>query len=139
MPLPCLHELAKLWDSHENIRSQMRSTGKLLTWSSPAGTGVANRESLKLNRLAVQLLIQLWVKVHDTPKSPPIKWIRQEAGAAAEILSTKFPHLCNHCLARLLKSTGGCARSKTKSIYTLTSGASSVFRACVFAGTVRAR
>ena len=76
---PPKHELAALWDSHDVIRAQMRTSGKLLVWPTPASTGIPSKVSLKLNRWVVLLIIKVWGKHHASPKSPPIGWLRQEA------------------------------------------------------------
>ena len=36
---PPLHPLAKMWDAHELVRAQLRRSGKILSWPSPASTG----------------------------------------------------------------------------------------------------
>ena len=66
----------------------MRSTGKLLIWDSPAATGVANKASLRANRFAVMAVLELWVSASDAPKSPPIGWLRAEAGVLHDRLHT---------------------------------------------------
>ena len=79
MPFPPKGDLAKAWDANAFIREQMRAHSKLLTWPSAASTGVANKTSLKLNRFQIQILIEMWTSISNSPKSPPIWWIQQEA------------------------------------------------------------
>ncbi|CAE7301306.1 unnamed protein product [Symbiodinium necroappetens] len=71
--------LARKWDEHIVLREQMRRTGKLLIWDTPASTGVANKTSLRLNRFAIAAVLEVWVGTSDSPKSPPIGWLRAEA------------------------------------------------------------
>lgn len=75
---PTKHALAKTWDSTDLVREQLRCHSKLLTWPSPAATGVANKKSLKLNRFIMMPLMKAWVEHSNLPKSPPIGWLRQE-------------------------------------------------------------
>ena len=76
---PEKHKLAKTWDGCEISRDRMRTQRRLLDWFSAASTGVASKATLKLNRFCVRQTMQIWVDVADTPKSPPIGWLRQEA------------------------------------------------------------
>ena len=79
---PQKHALSQKWDSHQLIREQMRQHQKLLLWPSPALTGAANKSTLKLNRFAIQSILELWTEFSDTPKAPPIGWFRQEVHIA---------------------------------------------------------
>ena len=75
---PPKHELVAKWDAHPVIRDHLRTAHSLLLWQGPKAVGVANKQSLRLNRHAIQILMQVWLEHVDSPKSPPIGWLRQE-------------------------------------------------------------
>ena len=108
---PPLHQLAKMWDAHEFVRAQLRASGKILSWPSPASTGVASKASLKLNRFPMQILLKVWAAHCETPKSPPIAWLRQEVGSVAHAACMESFSLS----LRLKKSTGYSAQNLTVS------------------------
>ena len=79
------HALARRWDAHAMVRESVRATGKLLAWVSPNHTGVANKVSLRLNRFVIRAVLEEWVVASNVPKSPPIGWLREEAGCATNL------------------------------------------------------
>ncbi|CAE7565712.1 unnamed protein product, partial [Symbiodinium sp. KB8] len=81
--------LARKWDENIVLREQMRRTGKLLLWDTPASTGVANKTSLRLNRFAIAAVLEVWVETSDSPKSPPIGWLRAEVRKVHQMLCSR--------------------------------------------------
>ena len=85
MAWPQRGALCTAWDSHPLIREYTRANGKLLSWSSPATTGVGNYGNLRINRWVIQKILETWVTTATTPKAPTIGFFRHEAG-----------HACSH-------------------------------------------
>ena len=76
-------KLARLWEESSLIRETVRAHGKLFLWPSAKHSGVVSKVSLRLNRFVIQRLLEIWVPYSSGPKSPPIGWIREEAGESS--------------------------------------------------------
>ena len=78
---PAKFELAKLWEADGLIRATWRvNKFKLLCWVKPTLVGVASLRALALNKKAVELALLTWTSFATMPKSPPVDWLKQEAG-----------------------------------------------------------
>ena len=78
---PPLGSLAKRWDARSIIRDRVRLEHRLLLWPAKASVGVASMPALSLNRFVVADIMLEWCPVSREPKSPPIGWLRREAGS----------------------------------------------------------
>ena len=88
---PQKDQLARRWEGRAVLREQMRAEKRLLVWPSKATTGVASLASLRMNRFAIADIVAEWASVCSEPRSPPIAWIRQEAGLGGLILISCHP------------------------------------------------
>lgn len=81
---PARHELAAQWDELWEVRAQMRQHGKLLQWPVVEQTGLPALQALSRNRECIRVAIQVWgATVSSKAKSPPLKWLKEEAGCHA--------------------------------------------------------
>lgn len=78
--LPVPRKLAQKWEGNALIRGSLREGKRLLQWPQPQQTCVATVAAVKLNRQVVVELMELWAGCCPIPKSPPVDWIRNEAG-----------------------------------------------------------
>ena len=80
-PWPENSLLAKRWESDGLIRAIFRTNKScLLAWLKPTLVGVASLRALALNKTAVTIALDVWCQVTTQAKSPPVDWLKQEAG-----------------------------------------------------------
>lgn len=79
-PWPAEHMLAAVWEECGQVRHQVRMTGKILGWPKKELTGIATLPALSYNQIAVTDAIKVWATTSGA-KAPPLKWVKQEAGA----------------------------------------------------------
>ena len=100
--------LANAWETSPLIRATFRSNSSaLLTWVKPNLVGVASLRALSLNRKAIELAIDVWSAHSHVAKSPPVHWLKQEAGDVCiyhSIVFFKVAVIVHMCLMRLASS-----------------------------------
>ena len=78
--------LARHWESNGLIRAAFRmNQGKLLSLVKPSLVGVASLRAFSLNKLAVELTLDKLAVCTATAKSPPVDWLKPEAGLSGGI------------------------------------------------------
>ena len=76
---PERHALAAMWEEELLVRNQVRGYKKLLMWPKPQLIGVASLQALALNKAPVFEAMHLWSHHSGLAKSPPVRWLKQEA------------------------------------------------------------
>ena len=71
--------LTAVWEGDATIRQSFREHGHLLVWPKKELVGTASLKTLSMNRLVVAEALRTWAGVCNSPKSPPIDWLKQEA------------------------------------------------------------
>ena len=72
-------KLANRWEANLEVRQHFRSVQNLLIWPND-NVGVISMKALAMNKTVIYDAVQVWSEASFEAKSPPIRWLKTEAG-----------------------------------------------------------
>ena len=67
------------WENNVDVCQHFRSVQNLLLWPGN-NTGIVSIKALSMNKTLVFDAVEVWAQVCDEAKSPPVNFLKKEAG-----------------------------------------------------------